>query len=136
MRFSIYCSLGSKLARISVVLWVSTCFDFCKSLILNLYLYKSVSLFFNLSRTSYFSFSNIFIYLILSSRLIFSAFFFFFCSYISFSASALSPSNNFFCAFNLLYKSYNSAQSFSNCCLSFLCFSLISKISSSCSFSY
>ena len=73
LRFSIYCSFGSSEAFISCVLWVSTCLVFCRSLILNLYVYSSFSFFLSLSCTSILASSNSLILVSLSfSRISFS----------------------------------------------------------------
>jgi len=73
-RSSIFLSFGSKLAFISCVRCVKTCLLLRKSLILNLYLYRSVALFFNFSITSWFSYSNNSICRALSSISLFLSF--------------------------------------------------------------
>ena len=130
---SICYSLGSRLARISVVRCVSTCLLFCKSFILNLYLYRSVSRFFSLSWISRFSCSS-------------SAICFFFSSSVSSRldlitrAYSLSRSSPVLALSTLLFSRFMVSQSFRSaamiswsCSIFLLCSRSSSLISVSCS---
>ena len=98
---SIWASLGCNEAFISVVRWVRTCLDFLKSLILNLYLYKSFSLFVSLSILSCLSSLWSFICLFFSSSFYFTSFFSAFACLISKYALFFSASHLAFFSFSI-----------------------------------